>query len=155
MDGRVKYGVPAGLRLSQFVALVCRADMGEEEYHPEEIDGGSHGKGAAVAVELGKDAAEEDTEAYARIPAGVERGVGCAAAAVGRKVDEHRLDGGEHVTVAQADDQRRRVVCPEVGDGGEEYVSEYGHGNAHCCIVGHPACLESLAALQAREHQAY
>ena len=103
---------------------------------------------------LGNRATEDDTDTDADIPRDEERRVGRTALGVGAEVEEHSLEGGEEVTVTEADNQGRAIESPGVMHTGKEQVATQSHRNANSGILMNQATAEGATARQARQNQA-
>ena len=76
----------------QFVVLVVGSNYSEVEDYAEGIDGDACPESGMVAEMLRDGAACQHAHAHAQIPAGEDGGVGGAALAVRRHVDEYHLE---------------------------------------------------------------
>ena len=104
----------------QFVVLVVGSYYCEVEDYAEGIDGDASPEGGMVAEMLRDGTAGKHAHAHAQIPAGKDGGVGGAALAMGRHVDEYHLESGPQMPVAQADDKRCNVIAGGMVHSGKE-----------------------------------
>ena len=107
-----------------------RFSVSKEKNHSCQVAEPSHPEGCAIGEVLCHYASEYDAKADSRLPSREECAVGCAALRVGGKVDEHRLKGREHVSVAQADDEGCSVEAPGIVQGCKKQIAEEGDDDA-------------------------
>lgn len=107
----------------------------------------------AVRKELGCYAAQDDAEAEARLPSRKQGAVCCTSLRGGCHVDEHRLKGREHVSVAKADDEGRSVESPHVMECSKDEVADERGENAVGRILSYAPFAKSASTYQPARHQ--
>ena len=99
-------------------------DEGEEKRHAGQVEHPGAPEGTFVARMLGQQAAQCDAQSHADIPRSEQRAVGRAALRLRSQIDEHGLEGGKHVTVAQAHDEGGGIHGPRRMDGGKQKIAD-------------------------------
>lgn len=127
--------------------------MEVEEQHARQVDEPGAPKGGVVAEVLGDAAAREDPQPHPDVPRDEQRRVSRTAPLVRREVQEHRLKGGEHVAVAEADNEGRAVVAPAVVQRREEQIAQQRNRHAARGILHDAAAAQRAAADETREDQ--
>ena len=84
----------------QFVLFIVGSYYCEVEDYAEGIDGDARPEGGIVSEMLCNGAAGKHAHAHTQIPAGENCGVGGAALAMGRHIDEYHLESGPQMPVA-------------------------------------------------------
>ena len=101
-------------RLVQIPFKEERLGAKEEEGDAEGVDQSDGPEGGGIVEELRDDATQQDAETHADVPRDEDGAVGSTPLTVLRHVDGHILEGGPHVTVAQADEKRRDIIANHV-----------------------------------------
>ena len=105
---------------------------------------------SCIAEILDDGTTEEDAYTDAKIPAGEESRVGCAALIVGGNADNHVLECWPEMTIAKTDEDGGTVIAYHVGTGDEEQIADGRGDDADTCIVDEPSLTQHLASLQSR-----
>ena len=129
------------------MAGIVGAGEGEEGGDACHIHDDHGPEGGQVAERIGDDAAHEHAQAHADVPRDEDAGIGCATLVVAGQIDEHVLERGPHVAVAQADEDGRAKVANVVGTDDKQRVADDRDAHATAGILHNFALAQRLGTL--------
>lgn len=110
-------------------------------------------EGCAVGEMLCSKASNDDAQAYTGLPGSEERAVCRAALRGGCKVDEHRLEGRKHMSVAESDDECCSVESPGVVQGSKHQITDKRNDYAVSGILCHLSLAQPFGTDQSARYE--
>jgi len=131
------------IELAKAVTEEVLTGVCEEEEDAKSVANPSNPKCCAIGEVLCNDAAKNDAESDTSLPSCKEGAIGCATLRIGSEVDEHRLEGWEHVSVAKTHDEGCSVEAQGIVKGCEKQIAEERDDNAVSGILSNSSLPQS------------
>ena len=137
------------LHLSQPVFEELSAGEAEEENHARKVYCPRTPECRVVAPVLGEKTAHHNTQSDAYVPRYQQGRVSRSALLVRGEIYKHSLEGGEHMTISQADDKCRSVISPQIMHRRKKQISKDRHHHSKRGIFYNLSLAQGAAAHQA------